>query len=128
MVLAAAGIERLGFDRDRDIDITYFSPKEFIPAPCQGIIAVESRKDSAFIPILEKINHKDTYLSFLNERAFMQETGTGCQFPMGAYSVVSNEGMEFICFYKDKKCSLDFKADKNEAVGKMAALKIKERL
>lgn len=128
IVLAAAGIERMGFDDDSELEFIYFDPEDFIPAPCQGIIAVESRRDSSVNSILKKINHENTYLSFFNEREFMAEMDTGCQFPMGAYSVIENEHIEFRCFYKNKKCSLNIKTDKNEAVGRMAAMKIKEQL
>ncbi len=128
IVLAAAGIERMGFDKRDDIELIYLDTEEFIPAPCQGIIAVESRKDSEINTILEKINHRNTYISFLNEREFMAETDSGCRYPVGAYSNVVGDSIEFRCFYKEKKYSLNLKTDKNIAVGKMAADKIKEKL
>ncbi len=129
IVLAAAGIERMGFNRDNELELIYFDPKEFIPAPCQGIIAVESRKDSPLNDILKRICHNDTYLSFLNERAFMEEMDTGCRFPMGAYAQVKGDIIEFRCLYcKDKKYILNLKSDKNSNVGKAAAVKIKEQL
>ncbi len=127
IVLAAAGIERLGVGMDSELEIIHFDPEGFIPAPCQGIIAVESRKDSEVNEILKKINHKDTYLCFTNERAFMKEMDTGCRAPIGAYAAVENESIVFRCFYKNKENSLCIRADKGEAVGKMAAIRIKER-
>ncbi len=128
IVLAAAGIERMGFDKDNELEFIYMDAHEFIPAPCQGIIAVESRKDSAAADITEKINHRDTYICFANEREFMMEMDTGCQYPMGAYAQIENESINFRCFYKNRKCSLNFKTDKNENIGKIAAVKIKEQL
>lgn len=128
IVLAAAGIERMGYDKDNELELIYLDTDNFIPAPCQGIIAVESRRDSIAANIIKKINHNDTYLCFMNERAFMREMDTGCQYPMGAYAKVENESIVFRCFYRNKKYSLNFKMDKNKNIGKMAAVKIKEQL
>lgn len=44
IILAAAGLERLGLINDERFDFMPFDYKDFLPAPCQGIIAVEGRK------------------------------------------------------------------------------------
>ena len=45
IVLALAGIKRLRMDHEEDLDYRIFEPSEFIPAACQGIIAVQIRRD-----------------------------------------------------------------------------------
>ncbi len=44
LVLAKAGLERLDLCNDEDYTVTPFDTDEFLPAPCQGIVAIESRK------------------------------------------------------------------------------------
>lgn len=44
LVLAKAGLERLDLCNGEDYTVTPFDTDEFLPAPCQGIVAIESRK------------------------------------------------------------------------------------
>ena len=54
LVLAAAGLQRLGME---DIITEYFDPFEFIPAPGQGAIAIQTRSsDTELNRLLVKIN------------------------------------------------------------------------
>lgn len=48
LVLAKAGLERLDLCNDEDYTVTPFDTDEFLPAPCQGIVAIESRKTARF--------------------------------------------------------------------------------
>ncbi len=83
VVLAAAGLARLGLS---DRVTQYFEPSEMIPAPCQGILALELRKDDTFIMnMLETIKDEKTDISARAERAFLRGTGAGCHAPVGAF-------------------------------------------
>src|SRR5262249_28696044 len=79
IVLAVAGLKRLGHG-DR---ITYaFEVEHCIPAPCQGIVAIETRVD---VPAgIREINDPDADVSFRAERALIAALGGGCQLPLGA--------------------------------------------
>ena len=48
VVLAMAGIKRLNLNTDKRFDITPFEYDSFLPAPCQGIIAIETREMTRF--------------------------------------------------------------------------------
>ena len=89
IILAMAGLERLDLLSDSRFTFTLFDYKEFVPAPCQGIIAIESRNND-LTEILSKINHKDTFYSFQTERHILNILNADCGMPLGAYSFVEN--------------------------------------
>ncbi len=90
IILAAAGLERLGLDTDERFDYTYYDHTQFLPAPCQGIIAIEGRKRDFITPIIKEINDKNTFLSFETERYIIELLNGDCGMPLGAYSCIKN--------------------------------------
>lgn len=89
VILAAAGLERLGIETEK-YNIVYFDYKDFLPAPCQGIIALESRKNDFITPMIKKINDIETYISFETERCVIKTLNADCSMPVGAYSEICN--------------------------------------
>lgn len=81
VILAKAGINRLKLESLNE----YILPKgEFLPAPCQGILAIQTLKDNQEInEILKPLNHEETYFEMMVEREFMRTLGGGCHSPMG---------------------------------------------
>ena len=95
IILAMAGVERLNLLSDSRFTFTPFDYKDFVPAPCQGIIAVESRNND-LTEILSKINHKDTFYSFQTERHILNILNADCGMPLGAYSFVENNKINVV--------------------------------
>lgn len=91
IVLASAGIERLGLNSDPCLKFCEFTEYASVPAPCQGIIAVQSR-NGELLEILTKINHDSTYQCFETEREVIKLMNADCTVPVGAYSYI--EGSE----------------------------------
>lgn len=89
VILAAAGLERLGIETEK-YNIVSFDYKDFLPAPCQGIIALESRKNDFITPIIKKINDIETYICFETERCVIKTLNADCSMPVGAYSEICN--------------------------------------
>ena len=90
MIMAAAGLQRLGLDR---YITEIIEPEQITPAVSQGIIAIEIREnDPETEEVLSKINHGETLLSAIAERAFLAHLQGGCQVPVGCYS--SRNGSE----------------------------------
>jgi hydroxymethylbilane synthase len=88
-VLAAAGLERLG---RLDEATQLFEAMEFLPAPGQGVIAVECRADDVgTLALLARINHAATRAAADAERGFLAALGTGCALPVGAYAQVDGD-------------------------------------
>lgn len=95
IILAMAGVERLNLLSDSRFTFTPFDYKDFVPAPCQGIIAVESRNND-LTEILSKINHKDTFYAFETERHIINILNADCGMPLGAYSFVENNKINVV--------------------------------
>lgn len=95
IILAMAGLERLDLLSESRFTFTSFDYKEFVPAPCQGIIAIESRNND-LTEILSKINHKDTFYSFQTERHILNILNADCGMPLGAYSFVENNKINVV--------------------------------
>lgn len=95
IILAMAGLERLDLLSDSRFTFTPFDYKEFVPAPCQGIIAIESRNND-LTEILSKINNKDTFYSFQTERHILNILNADCGMPLGAYSFVENNKINVV--------------------------------
>lgn len=88
IVLAAAGLRRLGHESRISVALP---PNVCIPAPGQGIIAVETRSDD--IPartMVERLNDRAAGAALAAERMVIRRLGGGCQMPIGAYAIVSN--------------------------------------
>src|SRR5262245_14918801 len=82
LVLAQAGLERLGLDRA----ITeVLDPAWMLPAVGQGALGLECRSDDAeTLGLLEKLDHPPSRQAVLAERAFLRALGGGCLVPIGA--------------------------------------------
>ena len=89
LILAAAGIERLGLDKY----ITEFiSNSDILSAPGQGAIAVEIKKDNIQLKkITSSINDEFSRVTTSTERSFMKLMGGGCNYPIAALSTVKND-------------------------------------
>lgn len=90
LVLAAAGMCRLGFG-DR---ISAAIPLDrCIPAPGQGIVAVEIRSnDEGTRRAVSQIDDARAATSLVAERTVVSALGGGCQLPLGAISVHEDGG------------------------------------
>ena len=85
VVLAAAGVNRLGCQKD--IAET-FSLEAILPAPGQGAIAATCRADNlAVIALLESISDHETVTCVGIERELLALLGGGCSAPIGAYAM-----------------------------------------
>lgn len=87
IILAAAGIRRLGIDLPgRRI----FSVKEMLPAAGQGIMAVQGRAGEDY-SWLNEVRDRESELAVKAERSFVRALGGSCSSPIGAFAVVKGE-------------------------------------
>jgi len=92
IVLASAGLRRL--DRAARISATLPIPA-CIPAPGQGIIAVEMRSgDDSLGRLLARIDDRSAAVALTAERAVVRRLGGGCQMPIGAYAAVRQSTLD----------------------------------
>ena len=91
IVLAAAGLERLGFD---DRISQEFSVEQMLPAAAQGVVGIEClARNEALTDVLAALNHATTVLTTRAERAIAAELQAGCQSPVATFATVDNGTM-----------------------------------
>ena len=89
IILAAAGLKRLGFD---DRIRRAMPPEESLPAVGQGAVGIECRlDDQRTIDLLQCLKHEDTTTRVLAERAMNNRLEGGCQVPIAGYSVLEGD-------------------------------------
>ncbi len=91
IVLAMAGLERMGLGEEA---AEIIAPEVMLPAPGQGIIAIECREeDVETMGILRAINHRETEYRAIAERAFLLRLGGDCNVPVGCYALLSGDSI-----------------------------------
>lgn len=85
IVLAAAGLSRLSIDLSH-LQVIRFHPREFVPAPAQGVLAYQLRSDDIELrKALRPIHHPEVSACTNVERKILQLLEGGCQLPLGAF-------------------------------------------
>ena len=83
IVLAAAGLHRLGLEREI---AEIFEPARICPAPGQGALAIQTREHDSGFAICAQLNHEPSRKAVTCERAILAALGGGCQLPVGAFA------------------------------------------
>lgn len=92
IMLASAGLERLEIKLD-GLEVIRFNPREFVPAPAQGVLAFQTRKDDLPLRrLLKKIHRADVAQTTNVERKVLQLAGGGCHMPLGVYCELDPQG------------------------------------
>lgn len=84
--LAAAGLRRLGLQH---VITDVMDPENFLPAPGQGAIAIESRVGDARIDaLLAPLAHQETHIALTCERAFLSHLDGSCRTPIAGLAII----------------------------------------
>jgi hydroxymethylbilane synthase len=89
IILAAAGLHRIGVPADLAARMTYLSYEQVLPAPGQGALGLELRAESDLLKLLAPLNDRLTRATTSAERMFMSHLGAGCYLPVAAYASVA---------------------------------------
>jgi hydroxymethylbilane synthase len=94
LVLAAAGLSRLGLDpahaRRLRVD-------EMVPAPGQGCLAVQAREDDRNTrAVLSVLDHAASRRALEAERALTKLLGGGCDVPIGAFAAAKDDRLRLV--------------------------------
>lgn len=85
IMLAAAGLTRLELDLS-DLECVNLSPREFVPAPAQGVLALQIRsEDRSLYNLIQKLHHPKVARCTNIERRVLQLCEGGCHLPLGVY-------------------------------------------
>jgi hydroxymethylbilane synthase len=90
IVLAAAGLRRLALT---PAHVCPLDVETFVPAVGQGTLAVEVRGDDVRTRgLVAQIDHPDTHVCSLAERAYLRRLGASCNTPMAAHATLDRSG------------------------------------
>ena len=85
ILLAKAGIDRLNIDLS-EFHVIRLDPTEFVPAPAQGVLALQIReRDSELFTLLQQLNNTEVQQRISLERNVLNLMQGGCQLPLGVY-------------------------------------------
>jgi hydroxymethylbilane synthase len=97
ILLAAAGLSRLGLDLS-DLHLVKFNPREFVPAPAQGVLAWQTAKEDLEVRRILKHLHQPEVSAVTNvERKVLQLMEGGCHMPLGVYCERDAQGNYHVC-------------------------------
>lgn len=89
LVLAMAGLSRLDL---LDAVATPLDPSLLMPAPAQGVLAVECRTDDPVTAAqLRTLDHAPTRAAAITERGFLAALDVGCSAPVGALAELAGQ-------------------------------------
>ena len=92
-LLAFAGLKRLHMAH---VPTQLLETEDFLPAPAQGAIGIESRiGDSRVDDLLAAVNHCPTYDAVVCERAFLSVLDGSCRTPIAGYAVCDGDNLHF---------------------------------
>jgi hydroxymethylbilane synthase len=81
VVVAAAGMNRMGWNHSIS---QILATDVMLPAPCQGILGIETREEDPLTTELQALHDHTTWLEMTGERAFLKRLGGGCHLPIAA--------------------------------------------
>ena len=99
IILARAGVERLGLS---DKISFCFDPSQFIPAPAQGALAVQTRSDDVeTMELVSAIDDKNARTTAFAERQILTTLQCGCHAPVGAFAEIAGDEIKICAFISD---------------------------
>jgi hydroxymethylbilane synthase len=89
IVIACAGLNRLGL---ADKISAVLPPREFVPAPAQGALAVQVRaEDNELAELVAQIDDNNSRIAVEAERCVLEAMHGGCSIPLGVYSEIHDD-------------------------------------
>jgi hydroxymethylbilane synthase len=98
IVLAEAGLSRLNLDV-KPLHIYRLNPTQWLPAPGQGALGIETRANDRAESVVAVLNHAKTREACDIERGLLARFEGGCHLPLGTYATATKDGFFFrACF------------------------------
>ena len=88
IVLASAGLQRLGLQSRISEE---FDPQHMLPAAAQGVIGIECDENRDELrELLAALEHTDTKMTTMAERAVALTLGANCQSPVASFATIAD--------------------------------------
>jgi hydroxymethylbilane synthase len=98
-IVACAGLERLGLSHKIS---AILPPREFLPAPAQGALAVQIRtEDSELAEFVSQLDDKNSRITVEAERCILTSLHGGCSIPLGVYAQISGDNINIDAMISD---------------------------
>lgn len=98
-IVACAGLNRLGLAENIS---AILPPREFLPAPAQGALAVQIRTDDTELAeLVSKLDDKDARTTAETERHILASLHGGCSIPLGVYSEIQGDSITIYAMISD---------------------------
>jgi len=103
-IVACAGLNRLGLAEKIS---GILPPREFLPAPAQGALAVQIRGPGAgpdgteLAELVSKLDHKEARITAEAERHILASMHGGCSIPLGVYSEINTGNISIDAMISD---------------------------
>ncbi len=115
IVIAQAGLNRLNLSGNISLILP---PENFIPAPGQGALAIQTRKDNtALYNLVSRLEDPNTRITVQTERRILAGLHGGCSIPLGVFSFIEKDAIHIsaiLCnlaatknIRKTASCSID---------------------
>lgn len=121
VILAQAGLDRLGIDAGEPLDVDVM-----LPAPAQGVLALETLPDTNAERWALAVNDPETARAARAERAFMVALKAGCTEPLAAHA--TDDPLHLTVRYAGDGYLLEFSEEGTDPIelGRRLAAKLAE--
>ncbi len=129
IILAYAGLKRLGMEKEITEKL---DQRIFLPAGGQGLVGMQSKKNSMYRKLFNKINVEASEMANIAERSFLKTINANCNSPVSVYARIENQNIKIHCqiFQHDgteifKKTLTEKKQDYNKIGNQLGELVLK---
>ena len=96
IIVAAAGVDRLGINL-ADFEVVRLELESFLPAPGQGALALEIRRDDKdTASLVTELNEAQAEIEANAERGLLKKFNAGCSLPLGAFAETGETGIRLV--------------------------------
>jgi len=125
VLLAVAGLERLGH---LDLPMHRLPAEDFVPAPGQGTLALETHKDGVAAELCHRLNDPDTAQVAECERAVVRAFGADCRLPLAAWARPGETGLRLTVWVGHPEGASSLRSDVSAETPEAAAAACVEAL
>ena len=121
--LAKAGLDALGLENKIS---KVFGTADMLPAPGQGVIAIQTRINDYISKTLSNVNHWKTWYECMAEMEMLREIDGDCQTPIGVLTHTDNGKIFMVAknFETDKIAYVNGPIKEYQSIGSKAGLKL----
>ena len=94
IILAYAGLKRLGMEKEITEKLNH---QIFLPAGGQGLVGIQSKKNSPYRKLFKKINDESSEMANIAERNFLKTINANCNSPVSVYARINNQNIDIDC-------------------------------